>query len=383
MSLVLGELATQSVVIDRATVYNNMPIKWYVMGQNVDGDGITTLMMHYYNQYSDLRGSILNHEYDAAEPENSSATIQQYGNSDYEKSNILQWLNSEQIQWFQKQHAEDTAPSYSGEAGFLSNFNPRFLSKLQYVEKLNLLKRVHLPGLREIGYTYANETAGVDFGAAYSANGTNCVAETGHDCPIRTTGDHSDYEAYTIYRWGSVQFAWGKANDHNKTLVIPCIYVDASTPMVYDEQSGAYYTNIPAEPIITAQDDIGRKTEAFATVYQVYDENGDNVDVTIKLDNTTIETISNAQQRVDLNLEITEQLFSTLDYGNHVLTIEATDGTYTTTKNIVFIKNSIPTVSMSALPSGLITRPFSVTVNYDNADGEEVTISADIDGVPI
>lgn len=143
------------------------------------------------------------------------------------------------------------------------------------------------------------------------------------------------------------------------------------------------FTKIAESVPIIYSSDVGHVAEAFETTYQVYDEDGDSLNVEIKLDGNTIISETGVEQETDLNIEITSSQFSALSYGEHILKITVTDGTNTVTKDISFTKNSVPSVNISGIPTGLIIRPFSVTVNYDNADGEEVTISADIDGVPI
>ena len=128
---------------------------------------------------------------------------------------------------------------------------------------------------------------------------------------------------------------------------------------------------------------IGRVTTAFNTVYQVYDEDGDSINLVVRLDNTQIDSKTNAPQNTDITLSVSTSQFNALSYGNHNITIEATDGTNTSTATIVFTKNSVPTVSISNPQIGEVTEPFTVEVTANSADGDAVTIKAYIDGQEI
>ena len=117
--------------------------------------------------------------------------------------------------------------------------------------------------------------------------------------------------------------------------------------------------------------------------YQVYDDDGDDLDVTIKLDGTTISTIHNAEQNVDLPLALTAQQFANINYGDHSIVIEVTDGVNTSTVTLPFTKNSVPTISLDVHELDVQLEPFSVEVTTNSADGENITVRAYIDNQEI
>lgn len=124
--------------------------------------------------------------------------------------------------------------------------------------------------------------------------------------------------------------------------------------------------------------EIGSVTEAFTTTYQVYDDGGDSVDVTIKLNDTVIGNVTGAEQKVDLPITVTSEQFDALSYGEHTISVIATDGTNTTTKTETFIKCSQPSVSIQT-EVGTVTAPFSINVDISNNDGSTVTTKVYID----
>lgn len=85
---------------------------------------------------------------DAPEPDSPIENFRITGNSDYMASNLHQWLNSDQADWFTKAHAYDMPPSeeylsirptlydpighnaYDKKPGFLCRFHKDFLSRI-------------------------------------------------------------------------------------------------------------------------------------------------------------------------------------------------------------------------------------------------------------
>ena len=59
--------------------------------------------------------------FDAMEPSNSDSGRKNYGNHNWQYSNIEQWLNSDQSNWYSAQHSADAPPS---SANVYSNYNP-------------------------------------------------------------------------------------------------------------------------------------------------------------------------------------------------------------------------------------------------------------------
>ena len=59
--------------------------------------------------------------FDAMESSNSDTDRQKYGNNNWQYSNIEQWLNSDQSNWYSAQHSADAPPS---SANVYNNYNP-------------------------------------------------------------------------------------------------------------------------------------------------------------------------------------------------------------------------------------------------------------------
>ena len=112
---------------------------WLIAAHNHPGYTGTTLVAEH------LVGA---GSFDAKEPENPKSgnwdNVKEYGNNYYPYSNIRQWLNSAQANWYSPQHRYDAPPAndnikyrdcpYDEKPGFLADFSPTFLKGLQEVE---------------------------------------------------------------------------------------------------------------------------------------------------------------------------------------------------------------------------------------------------------
>lgn len=143
------------------------------------------------------------------------------------------------------------------------------------------------------------------------------------------------------------------------------------------------YTKVAESVPTILTNTVGHVAEAFTTTYQVYEEDGDSIDVVVTLDSTQISSQTDVTQNTDIPIAISSVQFGALSYGNHSITISATDGTNTSTATISFTKNSVPTVSVSPSVIGEVISPFTVQVTANSADGDTITITAYIDGQEI
>ena len=82
-------------------------IEWEIVHQESD------YQIAMAKQIIDLRS------FDAKESSNSDTNRQKYGNNNWQYSNIEQWLNSDQSNWYSAQHSADAPPSSTN-----VNFNP-------------------------------------------------------------------------------------------------------------------------------------------------------------------------------------------------------------------------------------------------------------------
>lgn len=118
-------------VIDSDTKYDGKSIVWIIADKNHQGypKNSVTLVMD---------GVIKDKTFDAFEPKNWDEMRRIAGNNRYKFSNILQWLNSDQINWYKPMHSTDMPPDagytnhkpYTNEKGFLTNFSNNFKNQL-------------------------------------------------------------------------------------------------------------------------------------------------------------------------------------------------------------------------------------------------------------
>ena len=484
--MTLANAPVNSVFVDRETTFNGQPIEWVVAAIDIEGQGISALMM---------KTPLAGYCFDAKEPQNPDPNYQSHGNGNYEYSNIIQWLNSDASNWYTPQHQYDYPPdsdqvvygnTYYSSAGFLNGFSKSLKNNLNSVEKFNVTRKVHLPGFKELlpdktkpssfefdlGETYTGFYGDSFYGHYIRGNSISSTPLS--KMFIRAEGD---YDIPVLYSYSSDFYGkkyepyMGKTSDQYPNYVIPVIYVSNDIPVTYNSSERKYYHDYSAEieyadygshkggfsvkvkintadtstnatvksyidgtanktftvstfnayttltfadgdlsglaegshtvildveqgsdidsvsftfnkvaesiPVILVNG-IGHVASAFSTTYQVYDEDGDDIDLVIKLDTTTIDTKTDVDQNTDITLSVTTAQFNALSYGNHNIVIEATDGTNDSTATIPFVKNSIPTISMSTVPQE-VTEPFSIEVTVNSADLDDIVIQAYID----
>lgn len=472
----LESVSESKIFVDRNTKYNGEPIEWFIAAKHIEGEEIIALIKDT---------AISEHCYDAKEVNNPDSDLANYGNGDYATSNILQWLNSEESDWYVAQHPYDYPPNsdtvggtYASEDGFLHNFSEELLSAMNTVDKMDVARRVHIPS-----YTEFIGTATVYWGSAYQTNFDDKEIYNYRDSEWRNTVlfSRSKYKSkagYVRYDKTNYRYAGGAQDAYaSKLHFYPTIYVrGADIPVTYDAETQKYYLDygfevryadygkhksgfdfevklsgstvsgvttikayidnalaqtfevetynayvtlrfsdavisaLASEPHtvrleastygISASDTfsftkvaesvpvvltnaIGHVAETFSTVYRVFDEDGDSLDVTIKLNGSVLNTYHDVEQNTDLTYSLPVATFNALVYGEHTLSISATDGTNIVTNDIRFTKNSIPSVVLQSHDLGEIVQPTSVNVDYSSADGDNITIKAYIDNQEI
>lgn len=502
---VLSNISENRVFVDENTTYNGQPIEWFIAARDIDGEGITSLMM---------KNPIVNHCFDAKEIYNPVTARAENGYSLYSQSNILQWLNAIEGAngWYHNQHEYDYPPDYKTEDGFLHNFGITLLESMQEMEKFGSTRKVHVASIPEIvnglevgGDSYQLFDTEVQYTAFNKGNADYkdltsrqypsglplILVRGGRDKDIYGNPDQYPYYNITCigFRTSSSSSSWNKnayrryynspylvGTEDYPLYTIPAIYLHGDeVPVRYDSEADKYYLDFSVE---TEYQDYGRHNKGFAvglkincstnigdttvkvyadngttalatltvsefnqfvnvnipnsalsdlalgnhtltlktdtlgilgsanitftkttdsvptilsesighvsqpinTTYQVYEDDGDSIDVVIKLDGTQIQSITDAPQHSDILLTLSVSQFSALAYGNHSIVIEATDGVNTSITELPFVKNSEPEIALNVHDLGEVIAPVSVVATYSNADGEEITITADIDG---
>ena len=137
MSQPISKLPAGAIVVDPQTTYYNKPITWIILEHGYDSCDGTTLLSEKI---------LCLKAFDAKEPSNENTDIQNYGNSAYQYSNLLQWLNSDAVggTWYTAKHSADQSPDaefvtynpYTSEAGFLAGFSDTFKDNLLLTHKI-------------------------------------------------------------------------------------------------------------------------------------------------------------------------------------------------------------------------------------------------------
>ena len=127
------------------------PIEWEIVQQTDDYQIAMT------KQIIDCR------PFDAKEPTNPNSNRKNYGNNNWQYSNIEQFLNSDQASWYSSQHQYDTPPS---SANVWNNYNPYDTHKGFLYHWSNEDKAL----LKDYTLTLANNTV-TDGGGSYTWTG--------------------------------------------------------------------------------------------------------------------------------------------------------------------------------------------------------------------
>ncbi|MED1938916.1 DUF6273 domain-containing protein [Cytobacillus firmus] len=142
----LRDLPVGTKVVDKNTKYYGAPIIWQVADHGYYGQTLTTLLSERILTFK---------AFDAAEPNNPDEWRSDYGNNDYQVSNIGLWLNSYKDDWFIPLHEYDQAPTedyvysrpYADENGFLTNFSEDFIKHIND----SVIGKVFLLSVEEVG----------------------------------------------------------------------------------------------------------------------------------------------------------------------------------------------------------------------------------------
>ena len=175
--MLLKDLPIGTRVVDNDTKYFGEPIVWLVADKNHKGypQNSVTLISE---KLLCLKCFDAKEQYDPKKrDDNAHFNRAQYGNNNYEKSNINLWLNSEGS-WYRPLHQYDNPPSaeyidfgqnpYDKENGFLTNFSQHFKNALMSTDLLYhfpkidggnsyyISARVFLASTAEAGFTDKN-----------------------------------------------------------------------------------------------------------------------------------------------------------------------------------------------------------------------------------
>lgn len=170
--------------------------------------------------------------------------------------------------------------------------------------------------------------------------------------------------------------------DIGSSYVAPLICIPNDIRVSDTTDSDGAYTIVWNTPprISTPSTDLGDRTKAFSTTFQVADDEGDTVSATINLDSTTIQTIASVTLGADNTISIDATTFRNLALGSHTISIIANDGTESVTKTISFQK--VSGMGISGSDGDLGNKWMQPTITYQVYDDNDlqVDITEKIDG---
>lgn len=341
MAKLLSSLPVGALVKDIETTYNDVSIIWQIMEHGHEGDpeGSTALITQKIITFKC---------FDAKEPENTVEIIQEYGNSRYLYSNILQWLNSDAAasQWFSPQHSADAAPSrdnnpwpYDQEKGFLAYFTDEFKSSLFMVEKKTchvkrtaiiqdsnitydiISKKIFLLSAAEIGaekevyidgkFQPADEGTTYEF---FNTNSNRIAYATQEIVDKNFTSSLSKPEDWWLRSEGGSGYNYivnedgstPQANSSGNIGVRPAIVIPSTLYVSDNADSDGAYTiiwNPPTWTISGEDSSLGNVWQTPVYTYRINNGAGEKFTVTEAIDEQTVREITDAAADVDITAD--------------------------------------------------------------------------------
>ena len=149
---------------DIETTVGNLPINSRIIMGNYAVSGAPSEAVYWLKATNDcefIAESVLDHlAFDARENASEDHYIRSYGNPNYELSNILAFLNSDQQDWYYPAHELDEAPhrfaiservgAYDRRDGFLYGFEDYEIESMIHYHKNGCYAKVHLPEYADI-----------------------------------------------------------------------------------------------------------------------------------------------------------------------------------------------------------------------------------------
>lgn len=149
------------------------------------------------------------------------------------------------------------------------------------------------------------------------------------------------------------------------------IYVVAEDEFGYATVD-ADFTRYNDAPVVTATQDSTVHYDDFDVTYTVTDSEDDTVNLTFKIGEATIATVTDVEKDTTLTQSIN---ISGETYGNKTLSIVATDSQgQTSTTTLDFVISTFPVITAEEI--GGKTEAFTSTFTVDDADGDDLSVIA-------
>lgn len=149
------------------------------------------------------------------------------------------------------------------------------------------------------------------------------------------------------------------------------IYVVAEDEFGYATVD-ADFTRYNDAPVVTATQDSTVHYDDFDVTYTVTDSEDDTVNLTFKIGEATVATVTDVEKDTTLTQSIN---ISGETYGNKTLSIVATDSQgQTSTTTLDFVISTFPVITAEEI--GGKTEAFTSTFTVDDADGDDLSVTA-------
>ena len=344
------------------------PITWLIVAKNH-----TCTPAYPTNSVTLLTEKVIDvRAYDAAEPNNTlTSDIKYHGYDYYSVSNIDQWLNKSDVNWYSPAHEFDQAPNnantenrnngYDTRPGFLNAFTSQEINAIlnstisfrkwesTTTVREDIVRKVFLPSSAELGYSTTNPD-----GACWEYFKTNSKPSTLTSQAFTYVTDKPSSANTIVGYWTRTSQLSGNRGSMNIALenddvvsiyvyrnagVRPALNLSATIFASDTTDSEGCYSIITNEPptISGVDENLGVKSEGFTGTYTITDTENDVVTVTESIDGVQIRSLV-ATLGQEITYGVTETTWLALANGSHTLTISATDGINTTVRNYTFTK---------------------------------------------
>lgn len=396
-----------------------MPIIWTIVAKNHSGYPANAITLHA-EKIIDLRC------FDAREPNNTNSKRRSYGNNRYSVSNIDQWLNKDSAAgaWYVAKHTYDQAPSaayvtsntpYDTRPGFLYHFSTEeknaILSTTLRVVKPSvdgggyedITRKVFLPSTTEVGLDnedgiaegttwgfYTSNAARVAYLTAQAFNNTLSSSKPSYisaawywwlRTPLSSSEDSARYvrTGGTLYRDSANWGLYGvrpALNLPSSLLVSDTTDADGCYTFIFNTPpTKPPYINVPDSIYAgrTAAISWGASTDAEENlsgyILQRSVDEGDYVQIFKGNALSYIDTITSGWNTVRYRVCAYDTMDATSDWQeSDIRTV---------------IDNKAPVISGSDENLGVKSAEFTLNYTVTDADGDSVTVTEEIDGVPL
>ena len=359
------------------------PIIWMIADKNHSGYPSNSVTL-ITEKIIDLRA------FDAMERNGLSSN---WGDDNYNRSNINMWLNSSAApgKWYTPAQTIDGSPTndnvtcntgYADRAGFLYNFTesernallPTTLTTRESFENYaSLVTKVFLPSIREMGLSYqaTSDSSALScfisggIGATLTSQAYTNTLSTSKPASLNKNWSYlsrnsEDDEIYTIGATDVDDRIYPYEGSYG---IRPIVNLSSNTKVSdVTDSDGCYTVLSQVVPVISeTNSDLGIKGDGFSQTYVVTDGDNETVTVTEYIDNkihrTYVVTLGATNK-----FDVTGAAWLKLTNGVHTLKIVATDGFDEVTRTFTFTKSIASLVVQRSAPITSSTMPKSIIV---------------------